>query len=158
MGLRETTVTTTPRATTRPIAPDLFTWPAERPCLVGSRCVECATVVFPAADTCPRCGSAQVESHELARRGRLFTYTTQNFLPKEPYAGPETEETFAGFTLGYVELGDEVMVEARLTEPDPERLQIGMEMEMVVVPFRRDADGTEVLTFAFAPIDPEVSS
>ena len=136
----------------RPIAPDLFTWPSEEPRLIGSRCTACGTVMFPAGSRCPRCGSADVEVHELARRGRLFTFTTQGFLPKEPYTGPETEETFEGFALGYVELPGEVMVETRLTESDPERLEIGMEMELVVVPFRRDADGTEVVTYAFAPV------
>ena len=29
-----------------------------------------------------------------------------------------------------------------------------MEMEVVVVPFRTDPDGTEVLTYAFTPVDP----
>jgi uncharacterized OB-fold protein len=136
---------------TRPIAPDLFT-ASDEPRLVGSRCCVCATVVFPVSPGCPRCGSDDVERHELPRRGRLWTFTTQSFLPKEPYTGTETEETFGGYALGYVELPGEVMVEARLTESDPERLEIGMEMELVVVPFRTDPDGTEVTTYAFAPI------
>ena len=54
-----------------------------------------------------------------------------------------------------MQLGDEVRVEGRLTEADRERLRIGMEVELVVVPFRTDPDGTEVLTFAFAPVDDE---
>lgn len=139
-------------SSSRPIAPDLFTWPSDEPRLLGSRCEDCSTVVFPAAPGCPRCGSEAVERQELARRGRLWTFTTQSFLPKEPYTGPETEESFTGYALGYVELPGEVMVEARLTEPDPERLEIGMEMELVVVPFRTDPDGTEVMTYAFAPV------
>lgn len=137
---------------TRPIAEGLFTEDVDGPRLLGSRCAECATVVFPQATSCPRCGSDRVEEHGLARRGTLFTFTTQGFLPKEPYTGPETEESFAGFALGYVELAGEVMVQTRLTEPDPQRLEIGMEMELVLVPFRTDPDGTEVLMFAFAPV------
>ena len=54
------------------------------------------------------------------------------------------------FGVGYVELGD-VKVEARLTEADPEKLQLGMEMELALVPFRTDDDGNEVVTFAFRP-------
>ena len=69
---------------TRPIAPDVFTWPSDEPRLVGSRCRACATVVFPSAGGCPRCGSADMERHELGRRGRLWTFTTQDYLPKEP--------------------------------------------------------------------------
>jgi uncharacterized OB-fold protein len=143
---------------TRPIAPDLFTQ-SDEPRLVGSRCRVCRTAVFPASPGCPRCGSDEIERHELPRRGRLWTFTTQSYLPKEPYTGPETEETFTGFTLGYVELPGEVMVETRLTEPDPARLEIGMEMEVVIVPFRTDPDGTEMLTYAFAPVaDPDGAS
>ena len=37
--------------------------------------------------------------------------------------------------------------------PIPSELHIGMELELRIVPFRTDADGTEVLTFAFAPVD-----
>ena len=56
------------------------------------------------------------------------------------------------FAIGYVELPDEVKVEARLTEADPDRLAQGMEMELVIVPYRTDDDGTEVVTFAFQPV------
>ena len=62
-------------------------------------------------------------------------------------------ETFQPYALGYVELPGEVMVEARLTEPDPARLAIGQPMRLAIVPYTVRADGTEVLTFAFAPAD-----
>jgi uncharacterized OB-fold protein len=88
---------------------------------------------------------------ELADHGTLFTFTTQGFLPKEPYTGPETEADFSGYALGYVELPGQVVVETRLTEPDPAKLEIGMPMRLVIVPFRTEADGTEVMTYAFAP-------
>ena len=42
-----------------------------------------------------------------------------------------------------------MIVEARLTETDPDELEIGEAMELVVVPFRRDDDGNDVVTFAF---------
>jgi uncharacterized OB-fold protein len=54
--------------------------------------------------------------------------------------------------VGLVQLGDEVRVEGRLTESDPAELRIGMPMQLVVVPFRVDPDGTEVMTFAFEPV------
>ena len=87
----------------------------------------------------------------LPRQGTLWTFTTQGFLPKEPYAGGETAETFRPYGVGLVQLGNEVRVESRLTENDPDKLRIGMEMELTVVPFRVEPDGTEVMTFAFAP-------
>jgi uncharacterized OB-fold protein len=54
--------------------------------------------------------------------------------------------------VGLVQLGDEVRVEARLTEADPSRLDFGMEVELAIVPFRVDDDGTEVMTYAFRPV------
>ena len=134
-------------------SPDVFTWPSEDPQLIGGRCRACASVTFPAPPSCARCGSTDVEQHLLPRRGTLWTFTTQEFLPKEPYAGGETNETFRPYGVGLVQLGDEVRVEGRLTESDVTKLRIDMEVELVIVPFRVDDDGTEVMTFAFAPVE-----
>jgi uncharacterized OB-fold protein len=134
-----------------PVAEGVFTWPADEPQLIGSRCADCGMVTFPAQDSCPRCASTAMEEELLARRGRLWAWTTQEFPPPPPYAGPRGDE-FVPFGVGYVELPGEVKVETRLTERDPEALANGMEMELVIVPFRTDDDGNEVVTFAFRPV------
>jgi uncharacterized OB-fold protein len=136
----------------RPIAADLFTWPAEPVHLLGSRCDGCATVVFPAQDGCPCCGRPGMARTALSRRGTLWTWTSQDFLPKAPYAGPETEADFAGYLVGYVELPEGVRVVTRLVDVDRAEVRIGMEMELVTVPFTVDPDGTEVLAYGFAPV------
>lgn len=136
---------------TVPFAEDVFTWPADEPQLIGSTCGECRAVTFPAQVACPRCGALAMERRLLPRRGRLVTWTTQEFLPKEPYEGGETAETFRPFGVGLVELGGEVRVEGRLTEADPAKLAFDGEVELVIVPFRKDGD-TEVVTFAFKPV------
>jgi len=138
-----------------PIADGLFTWPSDEPQLIGSRCTECGMVTFPVQGSCPRDASTAMEEHLLPRRGRLWAWTTQDFQPPSPpYTGPTGDE-YAPFAVGYVELPGEVKVESRLTENDRERLVPGMEMELVVVPFRTDDDGNEVVTFAFRPLGPE---
>jgi uncharacterized OB-fold protein len=86
---------------------------------------------------------------ELARRGTLWTWTSQDFLPKHPYAGPETEEDFGGYLVGYVELPDGVRVVTRLLGVDRADVQIGMELELQLFAFNRDADGTEVVAYGF---------
>jgi uncharacterized OB-fold protein len=133
-----------------PVAEGIFTWPADEPQLIGSRCGECGIVTFPSQESCARCASTDMAEHLLPRRGRLWAWTTQDFPPPSPYAGP-SGDAFAPYGIGYVELDDEVRVESRLTEADPEALSIGMEMELVLLPFRTDEDGNEVLTFAFRP-------
>jgi uncharacterized OB-fold protein len=88
--------------------------------------------------------------HLLSPRGRLWAWTTQEFPPPSPpYAGP-TGDAFVPYGVGYVELADEVRVETRLTET--KGLQIGMDMELLLVPFRTDDDGNVVVTFAFRPV------
>ena len=109
-------------------------------------------VTFPAQDSCPRCASTAMEEELLPRRGRLWAWTTQEFPPPSPpYSGP-TGDAFVPFGVGYVELPDEVKVEARLTERNPGALVDGMEMELVIVPFRTDDEGNEIVTFAFRPV------
>jgi uncharacterized OB-fold protein len=135
-----------------PVAEGIFTGPREAPQLIGSRCSACGIVTFPAQDSCPRCASTEMLEHLLARRGRLWAWTTQHFPPPSPpYSGP-SGSAFVPFGVGCVELPGEVKVESRLTESDPDVLVAGMEMELVLVPFRTDDDGNEVVTFAFRPV------
>lgn len=137
----------------QPVAAGILTWPADEPQLIGSTCGSCGATTFPAQEHCPRCGLPDMGGVRLPRRGRLVSWTTQEFLPKEPYAGGESEDTFTPFGVGLVQLGDQVRVEARLTTGDPDELRFDMEVELVVVPFRVDDDGTEIVTFAFAPAE-----
>jgi len=135
-----------------PVAEGIFTWPADEPQLIGSRCADCGIITFPTQDSCPRCASTDMDSHLLARRGWLWAWTTQEFPPPSPpYTGPGAD-AFGPFGVGYVELDGDVKVETRITEADPEALDIGMEMELVLLPFRTDDDGNEVVTFAFRPV------
>ena len=135
-----------------PVAEGLFTWPSDDPQLIGSQCTACGIVTFPQQDSCPRCASTEMTEHLLPRQGRLWAWTTQDFAPPSPpYSGP-TGDAFVPFGVGYVVLPDEVKVETRLTEADPQALAQGMEMELVLVPFRTDDDGNEVVTFAFRPV------
>ena len=140
----------------RPISRGLFTWPIpdSGPALYGAQCAACGAVIFPAAPGCPRCGEDRMESVELPARGTLYTWTTQEFLPKLPYLGPETPQTFEPWAVGYVELDGQLRVEGRLYDVDPEDLRFGMEFEVVVRPFRTTEDGSEVHTFGFAPSSP----
>src|SRR5262249_784867 len=99
-----------------PIAERVFTGPSDEPHLIGSRCARCGIVTLPRPGSCPRCASTEMAQHVLSRRGHLWAWTTQEFPPPSPpYAGP-TGDAFVPFGVGYVELGNEVRVEARLTE------------------------------------------
>ena len=98
---------------------------------------------FPRQSACPRCGAQPLVERLLARRGQLWAWTTQDFPPPAPPFAGAAGRDFKPFGVGYVELPDELRVEARLTEHRPDRLRIGMEMELAIVPFGTDDAGNE---------------
>ena len=135
-----------------PVDEGLFTWPDD-PRLIGSVCLACGTTTFPSQLSCPRCTGTDVQAVPLATTGRLWTWTVQAFEPKPPY---RAGEAFLPYGVGYLEVATQdgngaVLVESRLTEANPERLEIGAEMTLTFVPAYRDAAGRQVVTFAFAP-------
>ncbi|HMD92447.1 MAG TPA: OB-fold domain-containing protein [Trebonia sp.] len=149
-------MTTLPKDKTVPVAEGLVTWP-DRPRLIGSTCAAagCGTTTFPAQQSCPRCTGTDLREVPLAETGRLWTWTIQAFEPKPPYAA---DGPFTPYGVGYVELATEdgngaVLVESRLTEADPGRLEIGALMRLTFIPLRRDASGATVMTFAFEPAE-----
>ena len=80
----------------------------------------------------------------------MWTWTVQAFPPKAPpYLGPAGDD-FAPYGVGYVELPGQLRVEARLTESDPDKLVIGMEMELVLDTLFVE-DGTEHVVWKWRP-------
>jgi uncharacterized protein len=133
-------------AATRLVESGLFTSSAGV-CLQGTTCTGCKATTFPAQDSCPRCGSLSMAAVSLPSTGTIWSFTVQYFEPKPPYRG--TGE-FIPYGVGYVDLGP-VIVESRLLEADPSRLQLGDRVSLSLIPAFTDPDGTQVLTFAFGP-------
>ena len=134
------------------IAEGLITLDADEPRVIGSRCAACGAYTFPAQDGCPSCAALSMEPVQLSRTGTVWTWTSQEFLPPSPpYTGPETVETFARYYVGFVELEGELRIESRLVGFGEEPPHIGQRVETVLVPFRTDEEGREVMTYAFAP-------
>jgi uncharacterized OB-fold protein len=139
----------------RPIAAGLFVEAGGEVRLLGSRCNRCGVVTFPRQASCPRCTSVEVSEHLLAREGTLWSWTIQYFAPKSPPYAVDDPDAFHPFGVGYIELPGEVRVEARLTVADPDKLRIGMPMELTLIP----APGADagVVTYAFRPVGGEMS-
>jgi len=119
-----------------------------QPHLMGGR-LPSGEIVFPMPQGDAAC---DVEPYKLSRTGTLWSWTTQGFLPKEPYEGPgsgpeEGPPDFVPFLLGYVELPGEVIVEARIVDARLEDLMLNMPVEFCIVPFNATHD-----TYAFRPI------
>ena len=94
--------------------------PSEEPHLIGSKCKNCGEVTFPKQPWCANCGG---EARELllSSKGKLYSFTNVNNPVPEGYKGP------IPYGVGVVEV-DGVRVMSYITEPDPEKLKINMDM------------------------------
>ncbi|MEW2626132.1 OB-fold domain-containing protein [Streptomyces sp. NPDC048106] len=92
--------------------------------LPGARCPGCSVAVYPADDTCPRCGGP-AERAALDGAGTLWTWTVQRYAPKSPPYEPPPGG-FQPFAVGYVELDAGVRVAAVLDVGDLGAIRIGM--------------------------------
>lgn len=129
-----------------PIAERLLVFDADGvAALLGGRDQSSGRIVFPLPGD-----DAGYETIELPRHGKLWSWTIQRFRPKSPpYVGPLNFEPYA---VGYVELGDAIIVEGRLTGVPFEALRIGMPMQVVAERFVLES-GEPRLTYAFEPME-----
>lgn len=133
----------------RPIAEGLFE--TDPPRLIGARAKADGRVVFPMPTGAE---AARYDPVALPAQGTLWSFTVQRFRPKSPpYAGHDDERSFKPFALGYVQLGDQVIVESRLEVDDFDQLKIGQPMRLDLVPFSVAPSGEEVLSYVFRPAE-----
>lgn len=131
-----------------------FTTGAE-PRLIGVRCSDCATIVFPPrAGSCPNpaCAGTQLEPTPLGRTGRIWSYTTNHYPPPEPYIAPDP---FVPYTVAAVELVEEqlVVLGQMAAETNPDALKVGQEVELVVETLF-SSDDTDHLVWRWRAVAP----
>ncbi|NNM78083.1 DNA-binding protein [Sphingomonas sp. ID1715] len=115
--------------------------------IVAFRNRDTGKIVFPMPQGA---GAADHEPVELPSSGTLWTYTIQRIPPKDPpFEGINSPEGYQPFAVGYVRLGDEIMIEGRIAG-HAEALQIGMSMDCVPMSFPTK-DGAEMTIYAFVP-------
>jgi uncharacterized OB-fold protein len=113
------------------------------PVLLAGRDRSDGRLVFPLPSDIDR-----FDQVELPDRGSLWSFTIQRFRPKSPpYAGPEA---FQPYAVGYVALGDAIIVESRLIGAAFDDLRIGMALRLTLESFVL-ATGETRLTYAFTP-------
>jgi uncharacterized OB-fold protein len=123
------------------VRPGLF---SQEGALLGSKCTNCGSVIFPRADSCTYCATEDPEPIEFSTHGTLWSWTAVT-------APPPGYEGEVPFGVGVVELPEGVRVITRLTESDPAALHAGQSMVFQIVTLHTDAEGNDVVTYAFAP-------
>ena len=121
------------------IAERLFTAGPD-PRLIGGKDRTTGRIVFPLPDD-----ESRFEAIELPAEAMIWTWSVQRFRPKSPpYIGPEAFEPFG---IAYVQLGDQIIVETRLTGFAFDELKVGLPCRLVTEEFGGR------LSFAFAPLE-----
>jgi uncharacterized OB-fold protein len=139
---------------TQLIADNLFRVDGERAVLHGSRRRSTGVVKFPAErpelfDANPDV-QEDIEPLELPTEGTLFTFTTQEFVPPLPYKGNRSPDVFRPYIVGFVQLGERVLVESLIIGAAVSELRIGQQMVSATTTVETEA-GESLLTYAFRP-------
>ena len=132
-----------------PVREGLFVIPSslnEKPHLIGGRCPACGEIVFPKLALCPNCQNENIEEIMLSQRGKIYSVTVVMQQPRPYYKGP------VPYALGFVELPEGVRVETLFTDCDPEILEVGMEVELVIEDLYEEDGGNELIAYKFRPV------
>ena len=123
--------------------------PKQTPCLLGGKCGNCGTVIFPKMPVCPACHSnGTVKDIEIGRKGRLFSHTIARFAPKG-FKAPFFQ-IFVDLPEGpriFSLVGAECPVEDGVLED-------GMDMQLVVEPLADTPENKDILTYKYVPAAP----
>ena len=131
-----------------PELPDLFDWTKDGVRLQSAKCNTCGTYFFPAShhQHRPGCSREGVENVFLSRRGKLATYTVQYYMCPPPF---KTAGDITPYGIGMVEFPEGISVTGIITESDLNALKIGLDMETTTYTLYKDAEGNDVVTWAF---------
>jgi uncharacterized protein len=136
------------------IAEGLFRVDGDRAVLFASRRRSSGVVKFPAERPELFDGSPEIqddiEAVELSTEGTLYTFTTQEFAPPLPYKGNRDPDVFRPYVVGFVELGEGLLVESLIIGANPAELRIGQRMVSATTTLETEA-GETFLTYAFRP-------
>ncbi len=113
--------------------------------LEGTVCADCATKAFPPRQVCAECQSRNQRPFQFSGRGELYSFTTL-------YQAPLGFEGGVPYAVGMIKLDEGPMIEAQLTDVNPEDLKIGQRVEMVTRKLREQgAEGLIVYGYKFRP-------
>lgn len=134
-----------------PVKAGLWTTPAtsgEEPRLIGSKCPSCGELFFPKKEQgwCVHCQKRGLKDVRLSSKGRIGSFSVVMLQPGGGfYKGP------VPYAYGSVDLVDGVRVKSLFTGCDLDKLEVGMEVELVIEKLCDDDDGNEIMTFKFKP-------
>jgi uncharacterized OB-fold protein len=101
--------------------------------LIGGACRSCGRRFYPYRQTCPACGSEEVERVKLPETGTVEVFTVVRSPPSE-----FAEQ--APYVVALVRLDDGTLVPAQITDVDPGEVYEGMRVEATLRRYRTQGE------------------
>ncbi|MFP6654869.1 MAG: Zn-ribbon domain-containing OB-fold protein [Myxococcota bacterium] len=119
---------------------------AGEPFLQGLKCKSCDAISLQPRMACAKCGDRDsVESHRLANKGKLHAFS----IVYRAFPGIDVPFISA---IADLDGGGTIKTNLIGVEPDPEKIQLGMDVDVVFeVVNRKDAEGNEYLGYFIKP-------
>ena len=125
-----------------PVREGVFVEDSDGSALLGCQCVSCGTTFFPKGPICLGCQSDELKEVRLSRQGTLYSHATA-LMPSAHFKPP--------YSVGLIDLPEDIRVFAPLKEQKEKPLTIGMEMRLVVEPLWEE-DGKQIIGYKFEPV------
>ena len=127
----------------------------DEPHLLGKKCPKCGTFAFPpTAQWCPNpaCGNDTVETEELSRRAKVWSYTDARYQPPPPYI--VTTDPYEPFAIVAAELTEEKLIVLGQVADGfgVNDVHVGSDVELVVEPMY-ELEGVPQLTWRWRPLE-----
>jgi len=116
------------------------------PFLEGFKCKSCNAISLKPRLACAKCGSRDtVEPHRLSNKGTLHAYS----IIFRAFPGIDVPFVSA---VADLEGGGTIKTNLIGVDPDPEKIELGMDIQVVYeIASRKDAEGNEYLAYFIKP-------
>jgi uncharacterized OB-fold protein len=110
--------------------------------LLAKMCSGCGALYFDRRNACGRCGRTEFSTKRLSAEGRVRAFT----IVKRASPGVPTP-----YVSAVVDLDGGGVVKANLVniDPDPDKIELGMPVQLTTFVASTDDDGTEAVAFGF---------
>ncbi len=134
-----------------PVAEGLFAETEDGPRLLGSKCSACNTPYFPKAAVChsPNCNESKMEDTQFGPKGTLWSYSVQYYPPPPP---AKYDEPYVPYARAMIDMPEGLRVLARVSTDDPEQVQVGADVELVLEKLYTNPEGDDVITWKFRQV------
>lgn len=112
--------------------------------LVGTHCPSCGMDHFPGRYVCPKCHNRKLEPKEFSKRGTVVCIA----IDSSPLMGHGEE---VPKPLAVIKIEEGPFVISDIVDCDVEKVKEGLEVEVVLRKWRREANGNYMYGYKFRP-------